>query len=106
MNDKELRELDAWIAEHVMGLKRVYKIAAVNDGEFFVHREDGVFLAIKKQPNRLEYFRPTTDPAAAMSVLKACVRQFPKETMSWLGGLSELTELSICRHAKTLPWQK
>ena len=47
MSDKEMRELDAWIAEHAMGLSCI----------------------------RAATFRPTTDYGATMEVLEKCVER-------------------------------
>ena len=75
MSEIEMGELDAWIAENVMGWKlngvwhRVQKdeFALHKDGRVFIHDSirNGVCLTVK-------VFDPTTDPAAAMEVLKRC----------------------------------
>ena len=113
MTTKELRELDAWIAEHIMRFKP----------------------SRHKFPQRLwvgvgwnhEPFEPTTDSTAAMEVLKRCVEcgkikgQFniviyrPESNGPWACGmkaafghqnvgteLAETLELAICLFAKKL----
>jgi hypothetical protein len=70
MNEQKPRELDAWIAEHVM--------------EFVVNRNaHGNLIAIDFNGDRftIEHvygvtgntFNPSTDPAAAMMVLEKCI---------------------------------
>lgn len=70
MNEKQLRELDSWIAEHAMGW-RDFKVGIYGAGaperEPSIHgtpptRKSGVFSV----PNY------TTDRAAAMAVLEKC----------------------------------
>lgn len=67
MTTKELHELDAWIAEHVMGWKQVKFINCV-EGTFAISEVYGV--AKHKRRNELEPFNPTTDPASAMMVIE------------------------------------
>lgn len=117
MNATELRELDAWIAEHVMGL---------------VPYKNGITEASKnwwidKSKDEIKQkFNPTTDPAAAMEVLKKCAEKMEEEyddsrsiainkerlTEIWFvsetdvaNGISESAktpELAICLFAKKL----
>lgn len=74
MTNAELRELDAWIAEHAMGWKLVnyktgvfaktksdYKDASINDGWAW---GDG--------DNEAWQWKPTKSPADAMRVLREC----------------------------------
>lgn len=64
MTDTEKRELDAWIAERVMGWKL--------DKMIWWSRND----IDKTQSIAWEGdFRPTTDPAATMEVLKRCAEK-------------------------------
>lgn len=63
--DKELRELDAWIAERVMGWKEIRPWSVNPDAGQFVIRH-GVPVA----PSPVFKFSPTTNPAAAMMVLE------------------------------------
>lgn len=74
MTDKQLRELDAWIAEHVMGWKRVEKFVDLSSSHFNV-RDDGEVLAYGWPENLGITFAPTTDPAAAMAVLEKCAEK-------------------------------
>ena len=72
MTDKELRELDAWIAGCVMGWKLVSGTKfKIKPDEYFVHSVLGVVLS----GNESNPFCPTTDPAAAMMVLEKCVEK-------------------------------
>lgn len=71
-SEKELRELDAWIAEHVMGWRRINDIQRLSkSGEFFLHAAEGPF--VHERQNYIKKFSPTTDPAAAMMVLEKCL---------------------------------
>jgi hypothetical protein len=100
MTNKELRELDAWIAEHVIGMLFYWKVAGwTTDMSGFDWKmvlalppEGGIGkhwkgcagetrkatdceVAIAKHDGDFErHFSPyTTDPAAAMMVLEKCV---------------------------------
>lgn len=69
MSEQELRELDAWIAEHVMGCKPKFKrYASHSDWEcecpLFSHGKEHLDHGVS------DY---STDPAAAMQVLEKCV---------------------------------
>ncbi len=102
MTAQELRELDAFIAEHVMGWK-------VTLGSFDqqVCKDDKGALAYIN-------FNPTTDTTAAMEVLKKCaVRTEVKvrhngETWEVFGSnssspiSSDTLELAICLFSKKL----
>ncbi len=111
MTPTELRELDAWIAEHVMG----WKISqAGNSGK----NQSGQWKSIPIY---------TTDPAAALEVLKKCYEKIWSDNPIitkcqhfkieiWNNGLwvvqqsekietsieSETLELAICLFAKKL----
>lgn len=125
---ENLRELDVFCAEFVMGLKRVDSVLKIERGLFCPHPSDGV-VYIHEYQNRIIRFCPTTDPAAAMQVLEKCVlklelkRAFPAiEKYSDLDGFqgrkvsalfstgnqdtfSEVAEtlpLAICKFAKAL----
>lgn len=73
MTQTEMRELDCWIAEHVMdALKKAGWRA------HFVMRDDNAIICGGKPPRDWtsgEVTRYTTDPAAAMEVLKKCVEK-------------------------------
>lgn len=130
MTKKELRELDAWIAEHVMGylwlwrihygdpLKAIFK-SAESASEY---ANDWQEVTESNNPkNRFAGWNSnvpfyTTDPAAAMEVLKKCL------DFTWIGfgkkltsenlysltdrmiidSKSETLELAICLFAKKL----
>lgn len=99
MNEQELRSLDAWIAEHVMGWKWMRFDApavAANSGkkrdkwcqlvppfEKWYHQPQlrGIICncAIDGMPDwtDLSIFKPSTDPASAMQVLEKCIQQCP-----------------------------
>ncbi len=64
MNATELRTLDAWIAENVMGWIKRDTIHKIEGGDFAV-QGDTVFIAKKANSNFLKEFHPTTDPAAS-----------------------------------------
>jgi|ERR1035437_1173552 hypothetical protein len=82
MKDKELRELGAWIAEHVMGWK--------------IHRRNTAHYVEANKINDIDYFvaaphdwSPTTDPAAAMMVLENCVEKLSSfDVCIWKGATS------------------
>lgn len=66
--EKELTELDAFCAEHVMGWRKVGCLRDYCSGSFLCNTDADV-LAFDF-PQRT--FKPTTDPAAAMKVLERC----------------------------------
>lgn len=74
MTDTEMRELDEWIAEHVLPEAKDCPMCegkGFNDVEKYdmVEQVDCMFCGTSgEQP-----FGPTTDPAAAMMVLEKCV---------------------------------
>ena len=106
---KENRELEAWIAEHVMGYEKCPPPddTGWHDGDEYFHS-----------------FEPTSNPAAAMEVLKKCaiiLSEYDEEeyaTISFevpnvwavekcnclnsLRAESSTLELAICRFAKKL----
>lgn len=73
MSDVELRSLDAWIAEHVMGYeeRQSYRGSSVIKGETFwvVAGRAATSPAFKGQHRFPEF---STEPAAAMQVLEKC----------------------------------
>lgn len=82
MTDKEMRELDAWIAEKVMG----YKMHPSSEDHW-----------IRPDSNRIDSFRPTTDPAAALMVLERCAEKVgqvklthPKHTISGMWHITDM----------------
>jgi hypothetical protein len=90
MNDSELRELDAWIAEHVFGLRFEELQCRSKTPEFtgvFVNHHIKQFGSVVKYPQglcigsfrkggdyTLELYSPrfTTDSVASMELLKKC----------------------------------
>lgn len=62
MSDKELRELDEFCAKHVLNIENL----VIDGGEVYV--QCGTIPG-NRWRNK---YSPTTDPAAAMEVLKAC----------------------------------
>src|SRR5580693_7144670 len=114
MKEKELRELDAFCADNVMGWKSVSgtKLTIEKD-EYFVHSTTGHVL----HGNASEPFCPTTDPASAMEVLKKCaetvigaVEVYRTSEGKWViqddyndpNQQSETIELAIVKFAKQL----
>lgn len=116
--EQELRELDAWIAEHVMGWKarklnrrdlinHLMPPQSITDG-FGKYDADPMF-----QTNVTGVPNYTTEPAAAMEVLKKCmdmavVTLFEKAKggyeVRWqqMSASAETLELAICLFAKKL----
>ena len=110
MNEKELRELDAWIAENVMGYRRTQNPDEyTTDGQTLVwertgeHKESvlvgraythsGLTREYGKEmfSHSWTHYRPTTDPAAAMMVWSKCLVKlrelgFAAEWMMWKDG--------------------
>ena len=77
MNTQELRELDAWIAEHVMGFVR-WNFNNQHDKFNYLEKSKERQCNIRRKGwidgNRLldTFPRYSTDPAAAMDVLQKC----------------------------------
>jgi hypothetical protein len=82
MNEKEMRELDAWIAEHVMGWKW-FAFPPVTDGtrkwtillktSSWQRRQGGKQVSAPHKNDEIDIGsvpQYTTDPAAAMEVLR------------------------------------
>ena len=85
MTATELRQLDAWIAENVMGNQQ--RKIRVTDGRKLVRYE---FLKVGTNEICPEY---TTDPAAAMEVLKKCCEAMAVNVEIWKAGNGEW----VCR---------
>jgi len=94
MSDKELRELDAWIAEHVMDVKRFVGVKKRGywyrpNAHGYTDRQAEAWWLTRDEAKKHEYLRGdepvticefstplyTTDPAAAMQVLEKCVAE-------------------------------
>ncbi len=140
MTTKELRELDAWIAENVMGWKwfrfrmkktgtaknagkgydRWQQLVQPNDtwhlqpkwGAIHQPQGEGNYLEVEGRNDVPHY---TTDPAAAMEVLKKCQSETtviiyasgaqPMSSICDGNGIletAETLELAICEFAKAL----
>jgi len=69
---KELRELDACIAEHVMGWTKVAGTNSLDHPGRFTVLADRILIGQNMGARIIEY-NPTADPAAAMAVLEKCV---------------------------------
>lgn len=116
MTTQELRELDAWIAEHVMGWK-ITKYHCCGEQVERLKPSSGDLHA------NIRNYSPTTDPSAAMDVLKKCsqmkfdvsINHFDAKNLNLLIGLKEWSvltigfeaqaetlELAICLFAKKL----
>jgi len=121
MTPTELRELDAWIAEHLFGLKANIRLLGSTEtaigfttNPYFL--EGGHEIeAIKQYCAAPNY---TTDPAAAMMVLERCYEKSPQLSFCtckspygykfWLPNNysialnAETIPLAICQFAKNL----
>lgn len=118
VTEKELRELDAWIAEHVMGLKLCHRIPAILQPDEYVLSIPSKIVRAKFSSNETKNFEPTTNPADAMAVLMKCAEKtessncihvglLEKEwivghTFSNIGVEAQTLELAICLFAKKL----
>jgi Phage ABA sandwich domain len=71
MTTQEMRELDVWIAEHVMEWREVNCLRDFCSGSF-LRNADCDCLAFECQTGT---WKPTTDPAAAMAVLEKCAEK-------------------------------
>ena len=109
MINTELRELDAWIAEHVMGWKPTVSLCQPRGDEVPRYWSIGGGRSV-----HMKSFNPTTDPAAAMTVLKKILTDHPRGSamVGYAGGFNEqwscgranakTLELAICECAKQL----
>lgn len=73
MKDTDTRELDAWIAEHVMGFEErpcYHGSARIEGMTFYV--ANGRSVTGEASKGNHQFPKYTTDPAAAMEVLKKC----------------------------------
>lgn len=103
MTEKELRELDAWIAEHVMGLAQEY--AVMKCGRFYrpkscgytdsiaeagrYSKADALREIVRGEPMKIIPFptpRYTTNPAAAMMVLEKCAQKYTNLEIEFIDG--------------------
>lgn len=116
MTTQELRELDEWIAEHVMEYRWWFDVLAL---ECMLCRPDETWPERKgfklhdgkpfgaKDFSDLSLFKPTTDPAAAMMVLEKCISGagrsafLTKTSDGWIVGFA--TGKSLSAFAETLP---
>jgi len=80
MSDTELRELDAFIAEHVMEATWCGPNLLLA-GELIFKKDRNALITIGYPNGR---FTPTTDPAAAMEVLERCVSESPQHKIEIL----------------------
>ncbi len=69
------RELNTWIAGHVMKWKRETNCLKMEPGLFFVHPTEGVMIQRDSNYHLMTPFRPTTNPADALAVLKKCAEK-------------------------------
>lgn len=91
-----LRELDAWIAEHVMGWKRCKSIHSLDYANRYAIDTTGAIYRHnpKRRDTRMSLFHPSTDPAAAMEVLKKCIAKCNEDGAS--------LDLDLNEQSKTL----
>lgn len=86
LTPEQLRELDAWIAEHVMGWKQVESMLEMNVGEYcFGTKLPKVAWTRYEDTGHAVQFSPTTDPAASMMLLKK-VLEFADLTIEGFDG--------------------
>lgn len=78
-NEKELRELNVFCAERVMGWRRV-KRDMTRDNDFIVHGGDVLHRLIEGAS--LHIFKPTTNPGDAMLVLQKCADKCEADKMA------------------------
>lgn len=108
-NDKELRELDAWIAEHVMG----WVPHCRNSACYVLKAEQHTVMTGTSCKAFVDEFLPTVRPAKAMEVLKKCAdkcasvevykgNHFFEVRHDGMAASSETLELAICRFAQKL----
>ena len=109
MTDQELRELDAWIAEHVFGATR-----AIDKGFACGDCDDRHTVRFNKDEGWTACPLYTTDPAAAMQVLERCAEKLgflpdikkSRIGYAWIyGGAASNADtlpLAICLFAKRL----
>lgn len=112
MNEQaELREDDAWIAEHVFGWRRVSSLIEIVEGTFAVHHGEGV-VYVHVEGHHIARFCPTSGGSAAMQVLEKCVEVCGQGEVRLLLGSHPLVKFGIyttgdagnCWHAaETLP---
>ncbi len=136
MTTTKQRELDAWIAENVMGYIPCcgdFWVNAVNPGKFNCKPKEATSWAFEYPggvtvdrsgktycTTHAYQWQPTTDPAAAMEVLKRCIAETPDKKVEILqagdewflqfkddgiyerDNQSETLELAICLFAKKL----
>jgi len=122
LTDKELRELDAWIAEHVFGWHRQsfengylrQNLLVENKFRADKYRRHGWHNDVEVLDTFPKF---STDPAAAMQVLEKCIEKEPNgivcgnlkgqwcaTTHGWGGAFceAETLPLAICLFAKQL----
>lgn len=118
MTTQELRELDAWIAEHVMGWRHAKTLDDLGVMDSFYDHGD---ILIEYRKGHLCPWRPTEDSADAMDVLKKCAEKLKQDIsivlydskwdVAWVDwnaeeradlARAETLELAICLFAKQL----
>jgi len=120
MTTQELRELDAWIAEHVMGWKRVDSVLRIFSKDQFATNSafnEPPRVMIYESYSSVQSWIPTERGSDAMDVLKKCAEKHqhdiaigtagPTDWRVWAGELNGATyasslELAICLFAKQL----
>ncbi len=86
MTETEMRELDAWIAEHVFG-KKVHKGENLVFGSAGIGRDDFIYSTGKHPTVRMWCeemsfsWSPTSESSAAMQVLEKCATKLDCEDM-------------------------
>ena len=70
MTEQEMRELDCWIAENVMGFEHEFGTCQAKTENPCYWRD-----AISNKSIAKVAYKPTTDPAAAMLVLEKCLQE-------------------------------
>lgn len=87
MTTQQLRELDAWHAEFVMRYRKVERWQELVAGSetFWIHPQDGLVLSPAKFSHLMRRFRPTTNPADSMALLKKCAEKVDQISITHCG---------------------
>jgi hypothetical protein len=99
MNEKEMRELDCWLAINVMG-NSIHNAASAKGEQWYWSAVNNCVM-----DSYAHSFKPTDDPAAAMQVLEKCCNKttlaINHGTTGWW--VSDCDKKSRFAVAETLP---
>lgn len=111
MTDEEKRELDAFCAESVLGLRAVKTVMVIEAGTFALvrHGENKGTVFVHDCMNNIKPFKPTVNPADAMAMLEWIIQVTKKsvcqcvcsEGFEVYHGGSDYIKTTV--RAKTLP---